>query len=169
MNTISTQACHTPCGELVLGCYRGRLCLCDWKRANHHTQVKHRLQHALNATMVQGEHPTLLQAATELREYFAGMRCTFRTPLLFVGTEFQKHVWQQLLLIPCGSTRSYAQQARELGIPRATRALASAVAANALCLFAPCHRVIYSNGSAGKYAGGSETKRFLLELESPGL
>ena len=86
-------------------------------------------------------------------------------PLLFVGTDFQKNVWQELLKIPYGATITYADLAARLGRPNAVRAVANANGANAISIFAPCHRVVGSNGTLGGYGGGIEAKRFLLGLE----
>ena len=86
-------------------------------------------------------------------------------PLLFAGTDFQQAVWRQLLEIPYGQTISYGEMARRRGIPKAVRAVANANGANAICLFAPCHRVIGSNGSLTGFGGGLDAKKFLLKLE----
>ena len=104
-------------------------------------------------------------ASQQLGEYFRRERTAFDLPLLFVGTEFQKRVWEELLRIPYGTTLSYGEMARNLGIPRAVRAVANANGANPISIIAPCHRVIGSNGTLTGYGGGLETKRYLLELE----
>ncbi len=114
------------------------------------------------------DHPVLVQAGRELREYFAGQRRSFSVALDFVGTDFQKRVWQALVAIPFGETRSYGQLARQLGNANATRAVGAANGRNPISIIAPCHRVIGSNGKLTGFAGGLETKRFLLNLESSG-
>lgn len=98
-------------------------------------------------------------------EYFRRERRAFDIPLLFAGTEFQNKVWDMLLQIPYGRTVSYAGMALSLGMPKAVRAVANANGANAISIFAPCHRVIGSDGSLTGYGGGLDAKRFLLELE----
>ena len=98
-------------------------------------------------------------------EYFRRERRAFDIPLLFAGTEFQNKVWDMLLQIPYGRTVSYARMALSLRMPKAVRAVANANGANAISIFAPCHRVIGSNGSLTGYGGGLDAKRFLLELE----
>ncbi len=109
----------------------------------------------------------------ELGEYFAGTRKTFDIPLAPSGTPFQERVWEQLLSIPYGETRTYAEQAAALGDPKAVRASASANGRNPVAILVPCHRVVGSDGSLTGYAGGLWRKRFLLELErgaaEPGL
>lgn len=110
--------------------------------------------------------PFLIQTETELTEYFAGQRSTFTVPLDFNGTGFQKAVWQALLTIPLGETRSYGQIAAQLGKPSASRAVGAANGRNPISIIAPCHRVIGTNGKLTGFAGGLETKAHLLALES---
>ncbi|BBM02607.1 methylated-DNA--[protein]-cysteine S-methyltransferase [Microbulbifer sp. GL-2] len=104
-------------------------------------------------------------AALQLREYIAGQRKSFDLPLAPQGTEFQRQVWDALLQIPFGETRSYSQQAQWLGKPRAIRAVARANGANPVAVVIPCHRVIGANGSLTGYAGGLPLKARLLTLE----
>ena len=111
------------------------------------------------------QHPILLQAQRQLREYFAGYRTAFTIQLDMAGTEFQKKVWQALLAIPFGETRSYADIARQLGNPRATRAVGAANGRNPVSIITPCHRAIGSDGSLTGFAGGLDAKRYLLRLE----
>jgi methylated-DNA-[protein]-cysteine S-methyltransferase len=103
--------------------------------------------------------------ARQLEEYFAGRRRQFDLPLDLHGTEFQKRCWQELLKIPYGETRSYADVARAIGKPSAVRAVGLANGQNPIAIIVPCHRVIGSDGSLTGYGGGLETKRKLLELE----
>jgi AraC family transcriptional regulator of adaptative response/methylated-DNA-[protein]-cysteine methyltransferase len=84
------------------------------------------------------------------------------------GTAFQLKVWQALRQIPHGETRSYSQLARELGDPKATRAVARACATNRVAIVVPCHRVVGANGSLTGYRWGVERKRMLLEAENSG-
>ena len=166
MNThIITQKYASPCGELILGDYDGRLCMCDWVHSKKHDTNLSRLSRMLNADFAEGVTPVIERAEAQLDEYFAGQRRMFDMPLLFVGTEFQKKVWETLLTIPYGHAVSYGEMARLIGMSKAVRAVAAAVGANALSIIAPCHRIIGRNGSLTGYAGGLEAKRFLLELE----
>ena len=111
------------------------------------------------------KHPVLLEAERQLQEYFAGKRETFSLKLDFTGTNFQKKVWEALLTIPFGETRSYAQIAVQIGNPSAVRAVGAANGKNPISIIAPCHRVIGSNGKLTGFAGGMEAKAFLLKLE----
>jgi len=110
--------------------------------------------------------PIIQQAAEQLRQYFARKRTTFDLPITFTGTEFQRKTWQSLLNIPYGETRSYLQQARAIGNPKAVRAVGRANGLNPIAIVVPCHRVIGKSGKLTGYAGGLERKEFLLNLES---
>jgi len=110
-------------------------------------------------------HPVLCEAECQLTEYFNGERTTFELPLHVRGTPFQKHVWQQLLHIPYGHTRSYGQLALAIGRGSASRAVGLANSKNPLSIVVPCHRVISASGKLTGFAGGIETKARLLKLE----
>ena len=105
------------------------------------------------------------EAAEELRAYFAGVLRVFRVPLDLEGTDFQLRVWHELLTIPYGETRSYAQIAEAIGRPKAVRAVGAANGSNPVAILVPCHRVIGSNGKLTGYGGGLPLKKRLLELE----
>lgn len=111
------------------------------------------------------KHKILAEAERQLLEYFAGKRAAFSLPLDFHGTPFQKKVWAALCQIPFGETRSYADIAKQVGSPRAVRAVGSANGKNPISIIAPCHRVIGKNGKLTGFAGGLEVKAFLLGLE----
>jgi methylated-DNA-[protein]-cysteine S-methyltransferase len=110
-------------------------------------------------------HAILRETRRQLCEYFAGERRVFSLPLEFNGTDFQRRVWQALLTIPYGETRSYGQIARQIGQPRAVRAVGAANGRNPISIVAPCHRVIGSSGELTGFAGGLATKAQLLALE----
>jgi len=111
-------------------------------------------------------HPVLLETERQLKDYFAGKLQRFSVTLDSVGTDFQKKVWEALLTIPFGETRTYAQIAKQIGKPKAVRAVGAANGKNPLSIVAPCHRVIGSNGKLTGFAGGLKTKAHLLGLES---
>lgn len=162
---ITTRLYESPCGILLLGSFGDRLCLCDWQVEKHRGHVDRRLKRFLHAEFEEGTSETIYNAVCQLDEYFAGQRRNFDVPLLFVGTDFQKKVWNALLEIPFGKTVSYGEMARMIGMPSAVRAVANANGANSISIFAPCHRVIGSDHSLTGYGGGLETKRALLRLE----
>ena len=109
--------------------------------------------------------PLLLEAARQLRAYFAGRLREFSLPLDIEGTDFQKRVWGQVAAIPYGETRSYLQISTAIGSPRAVRAVGAANGANPVPIVVPCHRVIGANGKLVGYGGGLAMKKRLLELE----
>ena len=110
-------------------------------------------------------HPVLVDAERQLKEYFAGRRRTFSLTLDFAGTAFQKEVWNALLTIPFGETRSYGEIARQIGRPSAARAVGAANGRNPVSIVAPCHRVVGATGTLTGFAGGLEVKARLLALE----
>ncbi|NVM88694.1 methylated-DNA--[protein]-cysteine S-methyltransferase [Variovorax sp. SG517] len=112
------------------------------------------------------DHPALVEAGAQLRDYFAGRRDSFDMKLdLSHGTAFQQSVWQQLLAIPTGATTSYGALSINVGNPAAVRAVGAAVGRNPISVIVPCHRVLGSDGSLTGYAGGLERKTALLQLE----
>ena len=164
-NIIRTRHYESPCGILLLGSFDGKLCLCDWQVEKNRNHVDRRLKRILHADFEEGTSDVIEKAVLQLNEYFAGKRKVFDVPLLFVGTDFQKKVWNELLKIPFGETLSYGEMARRIGMPKAVRAVANANGANSMSIFAPCHRVIGSDHSLVGYGGGLTAKRMLLDLE----
>jgi O-6-methylguanine DNA methyltransferase len=106
-----------------------------------------------------------VEAARQLRAYFAGQLRRFDLPLDMQGTPFQLRVWHELERIPYGETRSYRQIAAAVGAPRAVRAVGAANGANPIPIVVPCHRVIGASGKLVGYGGGLPLKKRLLELE----
>ena len=113
-----------------------------------------------------GDAAMLGAAAAQLLEYFAGKRRAFDLPLDLDGTDFQRRAWTALAAIPYGETRSYGEQARRLGVPRAARAIGAANGANPVPIVLPCHRLVGADGSLTGFGGGLDVKRRLLELEA---
>jgi methylated-DNA-[protein]-cysteine S-methyltransferase len=106
------------------------------------------------------------RVTAELEAYFSGKLHQFSVPLDLRGTDFQRKVWELLLGIPYGETRSYGDIARMLGRPTASRAVGRAVGTNPIAIIVPCHRVIGANGDLVGYGGGLYKKRALLDLEA---
>jgi methylated-DNA-[protein]-cysteine S-methyltransferase len=112
-----------------------------------------------------GTHPIAIEAARQLRAYFAGELREFDLPLDLHGTDFQRRVWRELQRIPYGETRSYSQIAAAIGAPQAVRAVGAANGANPIPIVVPCHRVIGAGGKLVGYGGGLPLKQRLLQLE----
>ena len=183
MEKVCCRELETPVGQVILGTMGGKLCLCDWKNSKRRMQNANRIKRLLKAEFVDitslREEPELLAEANalqnslfiidkterELAEYFAGSRKSFDIPLLLVGTDFQKSVWQALREIPYGEVVSYMDVSQSIGNPQAIRAVSQAIGSNPLSILIPCHRVVGGNGALTGYAGGIEAKRCLLELE----
>jgi methylated-DNA-[protein]-cysteine S-methyltransferase len=165
MDSIQTSIFSTPFGELILGSFGQKLCLCDWHYRKMRAPIDERIQSGLHSGYVKGESDIIREAREQLSQYFSGDRKQFDLPLLLVGSEFQKQVWQELEQIPYGETISYAGLSEKLGNKEAIRAVASANGANALSIIVPCHRVLGSNGHLTGYAGGLPVKKKLLQLE----
>lgn len=164
-NIIRIKRYESPCGVLMLGSFGDKLCLCDWQVEKHRDHVDRHLKRMLRAEFEESMSEVIEKAERQLDEFFVGQRREFDVPLLFVGTDFQKTVWNELLKIPYGKTISYGEMARRIGMPKAVRAVANANGANSMSIFAPCHRVIGSDRSLTGYGGGLDAKRILLELE----
>ena len=117
------------------------------------------------AEAVEKETPFLRKVAREIDEYLNGKRQTFDIPLKLTGTDFQRSVWNALLTIPYGETRSYRDIAEQIGNAKACRAVGMANHWNPIVIIIPCHRVIGADGSLTGFGGGLALKRQLLDLE----
>jgi methylated-DNA-[protein]-cysteine S-methyltransferase len=159
--SLAYKMIHSPVGNLKLVASDKGLVAILW-------QNEKLSRVPLNELVEDTVHPILLDTERELGEYFAGKRKTFSVPLDMRGTSFQKNVWQALLAIPFGETRSYGQLAKQLGNPQAMRAVGAANGRNPISIIVPCHRVIGSSGKLTGFAGGLETKAYLLNLEESG-
>jgi len=166
VNHIKIQYYKSPIGEIILGSYDNKLCIADWKYRKMRESVDNRIQKGLKAEYVEESSEVITQTIQEMEEYFNLERKEFTVPLLLVGTDFQKSVWEGLIQIPYGTTASYLDLAKSIGNEKAVRAVASANGANAIAILIPCHRIIGSDGKLVGYAGGLSTKKKLLELES---
>ena len=166
MDRIQTTYYKTPYGELIMGSLNHHLCLCDWRYRKMRDSIDERIQSGLHAVYEKGESDIVEETKAQLSQYFKGERKEFDLPVLLVGSEFQKQVWNELIRIPFGKTESYAGLSKKLGNIEAIRAVASANGANAISIIVPCHRILGSDGSLTGYAGGLETKKKLLLLEN---
>lgn len=124
-----------------------------------------RLRIKTKAAIILGITDPIKSITLELESYFEGKLKEFSTPLHLLGSPFQKLVWDELMRIPYGQTRSYMAQAEAIGRTTAYRAVANANGANQFAIVIPCHRIINSNGELGGYGGGIRRKQWLIEHE----
>jgi methylated-DNA-[protein]-cysteine S-methyltransferase len=165
MDRIAISYFKTSLGELILGSYKEELCLCDWRYRKMRNEIDNRIQKGLESQYIEDETLAIIETKKQLNEFFKSDRKSFEIPLLLVGTDFQKSVWNELIKIPFGKTISYLELSQKLGDVKAIRAVASANGANAISIIIPCHRIIGSDGKMIGYAGGLNVKKKLLQLE----
>ena len=165
METIRTCEFESPVGRMKLGSTDKGLCWVELPTAAGRGFAGWRRAQAPDAEVVEDEAANRA-AREQILEYLAGERLHFELPLDLRATEFQHAVYEQLLAIPYGETRSYADVARAAGNPKAVRATGAANGANPVAIVVPCHRVIASGGGLGGYGGGLPLKRKLLAMES---
>lgn len=166
MASIEVQYYQTNLGELILGSFENQLCLCDWRYRKQRKQIDDRIMQGLGATYTVAKSEVIEEAINQLTEYLNNKREAFSIPLLQVGTNFQKKVWDSLLQIPYGTTETYLELSKRIGNEKAIRAVAAANGANALSIIIPCHRVVGAKGELVGYAGGLYAKKALLSLEN---
>ena len=162
---VAYRQVDTPVGPLLLAATERGLVRVAYDREDHDTVL---------ASLAAAVSPRILHAparldevSRQLAEYFAGRRKSFDVPLDFrLSHGFRRSVLAHLSGIGYGRTASYAQVAAAAGSPKAVRAAGTACATNPLPVIVPCHRVIRSDGSLGRYVGGPEAKQSLLHLES---
>ena len=155
---LALKTTESPLGRLKLVASDKGLVAILWEKDNPRRVP-------LSNLVENDQHPVLVETQRQLEEYFAGKRKSFSIALDMRGTRFQKEVWEALLAIPYGETRSYGQLAKQLGKPRATRAVGAANGRNPVSIIVPCHRVVGSSGKLTGFAGGLEAKAHLLSLE----
>ncbi|MDQ6476857.1 methylated-DNA--[protein]-cysteine S-methyltransferase [Dyadobacter sp. LHD-138] len=148
----------SPVGSLTLIASDKGLSAVQWERGNP-DRTRTGIENV--------NHPVLMETERQLNEYFQKKRKVFSLDLDFAGTDFQIKVWQALLTIPFGETRTYGQIAEQIGNPQAVRAVGGAANSNPISIVAPCHRVIGATGKLVGFGGGLANKALLLALERP--
>ncbi len=156
--SLAYKRINSPVGKLTLVAGKDGLAAILWE--NDRPGRVH-----LSGLVRDEAHPVLSKTERQLEEYFAGKRKRFSVALDMRGTPFQKNVWEVLLAISYGETRSYGQLAMQLGNPSAVRAVGAAIGRNPISIIVPCHRVIGASGELTGFAGGLETKAYLLRME----
>ena len=155
----------TPLGPMVAIADEEALYLLEFVDRRGLEREVERLRVKTHAAIIPGHNQPLAGIENEIALYFQGDLKAFRTPIVFLGSPFQKQVWKALQQIHPGETRSYAELAAILKKPSAFRAVAQANGANTLAIIIPCHRVINTNGELGGYGGGLARKKWLLDHE----
>jgi AraC family transcriptional regulator of adaptative response/methylated-DNA-[protein]-cysteine methyltransferase len=157
----------SPLGHLLIAASESGVCAVSLGESN--AQLEQRLRRELpHATIERDDDGSLTSVVVKVLGHLRGEGRAHDLPLDVRGTAFQQQVWQALLAIPYGETRSYAQVAAAIGRPKATRAVARACATNPIAVVIPCHRVVQSDGGIGGYAAGVERKERLLRIEGRG-
>jgi AraC family transcriptional regulator, regulatory protein of adaptative response / methylated-DNA-[protein]-cysteine methyltransferase len=164
-NILRASWLDTPLGPMVAIADDQMLYLLEFVDRRGLEREVERLRKRTKSAIIPGHTQPISSIERELRLYFAGELKEFKTPLYYLGSPFQKRVWEELKKIPLGETRSYAHIANAMGKPTAYRAVAQANGANQLCLIIPCHRVINTNGELGGYGGGLKRKEWLINHE----
>ncbi|MGD8628442.1 MAG: methylated-DNA--[protein]-cysteine S-methyltransferase [bacterium] len=165
LRLVTVTRILTPLGPMLAGATDEGVCLLEFMdRRMLETQLA-RLGRLLRAEFTPGKHEHLDALDRQVGEYFAGARRRFDIPLVLSGTPFQEKVWKELLTIPYGTTRSYGEQAKRIGKPRAVRAVGRANGDNRMAIIVPCHRVVGQDGKLTGYGGGLWRKQYLLDLE----
>lgn len=155
----------TPLGQMrSLATERG-ICVFDFAHRRMMDSIVKRVEKEMGYGSVEGHIVHFDKLKIQIDEYFTGSRREFDIPLHLIGTPFQLNVWDALIQIPYGTTRSYLKQALFLSNEKAIRAVARANGENGIAIIIPCHRVIGTDGSLTGYGGGLWRKKWLLEHE----
>jgi methylated-DNA-[protein]-cysteine S-methyltransferase len=156
----------SPLGPLTVVCSDIGVCLIEFGTIDQSlTTIKIWMKKNMVKTDLSFNREKLQPVITQLQQYFDGKRVEFDVPIDLIGTKFQCLVWEQLRKIEYGETKSYKQIAKEIGAPKAVRAIGGANNRNPIPIIIPCHRVIGSNGALVGYGGGVDKKIILLEIE----
>lgn len=165
LNVLKASWLDTQLGPMIAISDDQALYLLEFAERRGLEREIERLRLKLKAAIVPGMTDAIQSIQTELKAYFDGKLTKFTTPIHLLGSPFQKSVWEELMRIPYGQTRSYATQAKAIGKQTAYRAVANANGANQIAIVVPCHRIINSNGDLGGYGGGIRRKQWLIEHE----
>ena len=158
MEALYYSRMSSPVGPLLIGVSESALVMLEFDRG---------LPQTIGGQQVAWEESEARTRSVrkQMDDYFAGKRRSFALALDLRGTDFRKRCWSELLRIPYGETRSYAQIARAVGNPNGFRAVGQANHYNPIAIIVPCHRVLAGGRNLGGYGGGLPTKAFLLRLE----
>ena len=164
-NILKASWLDTPLGPMIAIADNKALYLLEFVDRRGLEREVERLRQKTKLAIIPGSTKPISSIEKELKDYFDSTLKEFKTPLLLLGSPFQKKIWEELTKIPAGETRSYLQIAASIGKPSAVRAVAQANGANQLAIIIPCHRVINTNGELGGYGGGLSRKKWLIKHE----
>jgi AraC family transcriptional regulator, regulatory protein of adaptative response / methylated-DNA-[protein]-cysteine methyltransferase len=156
---------QTPLGPMVAGTTDDGVCLLEFTDRRMLEAQFDTVRRRFGGPAILGSNEHLERLQDELTGYFAGKVRAFSVPLVYPGTPFQQRVWENLLEVPYGETRSYQDLASVVGNPAAVRAVGRANGMNRIAILIPCHRIVNKNGDLGGYGGGLRRKQYLLNLE----
>lgn len=163
---ITISWIDTPIGPMVVGATSKAVCFLEYTDPKRLEEQSEALKKHFKIAIVPGTNEWIEKLNVQLGEYFKGGRKNFDVPLIYPGTPFEEKVWNELLKIPYGETRSYEALAKIVGSPLGQRAVGRANGLNRIAIVIPCHRVVNKNGNLGGYGGGLWRKQRLLELET---
>jgi AraC family transcriptional regulator of adaptative response/methylated-DNA-[protein]-cysteine methyltransferase len=164
-NSVFVAWLPSPLGPLVAGATDEGVCLLEFSDRRMLQAQFDTVRKLFRSPLVPGTNRHLERLRDELTRYFAGTLRKFSVPLVYPGTSFQQRVWEQLLRVPYGETRSYQELAVAVGNGAAVRAVGRTNGLNRICILIPCHRIVNKNGDLGGYGGGLRRKQYLLNLE----
>lgn len=165
LTELTASFIHTKIGSMIVIADENSLHLLEFVDTLDLKNEIKKLRIKKNATIVLGYNKPIESIKLELTSYFDGTLREFKTPFHTDGSQFQNLVWDKLMSVPYGETRTYAYQAHAIGHKKAYRAVANANGANQIIIVIPCHRIINTNGNLGGYSGGLTRKKWLINHE----
>jgi AraC family transcriptional regulator of adaptative response/methylated-DNA-[protein]-cysteine methyltransferase len=162
---VATRILEGPLGPMRAAAVREGICFLDFEDPGNAERIGRDIAATFGIPSEGMDNIHLATLAGELDSYFAGKLRGFSLPLVVSGTPFQEKVWNALVRIPYGETRTYADIAAAIGNPAGCRAVGNANGRNRIVILIPCHRVVAAGGGLGGYGGGLRRKRFLLDIE----
>jgi AraC family transcriptional regulator, regulatory protein of adaptative response / methylated-DNA-[protein]-cysteine methyltransferase len=162
---IITATIETAAGIMTAAAVDEGICLLEFVSGTKTAKELTALANHFRTTISTGENEHISILREQMEEYFGGKRKEFTVSLDPVGTPFQRSVWNELLKVRYGTTRTYLEQSAALGNTKSIRAVANANAQNRIAILIPCHRIIGSDGRLTGYAGGLWRKKWLLDHE----
>lgn len=163
---LESSLLETPLGSMVAVADSNHLYLLEFLTRVKLPNYLRKLKRSTKSSICCVKNNSIINMLSkEINDYYIGNICEFKTPVMLLGSAFQRNVWKKLIDIPFGTSVSYKQHADSCVAPQSYRAIANAIASNNLAIIVPCHRVINSSGEIGGYAGGIELKKSLLMHE----